>query len=187
MLNKTQPQTRSLLVSEPFMLDPNFNRSVVLLAEHNDQGSMGWVLNQPSNLVLSDVMDDIYDADFRLFIGGPVGQDSIQFVHKCYDKLNSGIDLGDGVYWGGNFESLKLLIERDEIQPNEIKFFLGYSGWTAGQLDQELRENTWMVSNTYHPDIIFVDDEENLWKEAVVNLGPKYAHVAQFPKNPMWN
>src|SRR5690606_3687625 len=122
---------------------------------------MGWVLNQPSNLVLSDVMDDIYDADFRLFIGGPVGQDSIQFVHKCYDKLNSGIDLGDNIYWGGNFEVLKVLIASNSIKEDEIKFCLGYSGWTAGQLDQELQENTWMVSNNINSDIMFVNDAEN--------------------------
>jgi len=187
MINKNQPQVRSLLVSEPFMLDPNFNRSVVLLGEHSESGTMGWVLNQPSELILSDVLDDIPVANFQLYIGGPVEQDSLQFVHKCYDKLNSGIDLGAGIYWGGNFEVLKTLIENRSIHEDEIKFFLGYSGWTPGQLEQELQENTWMVSNRYNPDLIFVNDGENLWKEAVVNLGPKYAHVAQFPKNPMWN
>jgi len=187
MINKIQPQVRSLLVSEPFMLDPNFKRSVVLLGEHNETGSMGWVLNQPSELMLSDVMDDIPFANFRLFIGGPVGQDAVQFIHKCYDQLNSGIDLGDGVYWGGNFEVLKTLIENKSIDEDDVKFFIGYSGWTAGQLDQELHENTWLVSNDFNPDLLFVNDGENLWKEAVVNLGPKYAHIAKFPKNPMWN
>lgn len=187
MINKNQPQVRSLLVSEPFMLDPNFNRSVVLLAEHNETGTMGWVLNQPSALVLGDVMDDMAHANFQLFVGGPVGQDSVQFIHKCYDKLKSGIDLGEGVYWGGDFELLKSLMEEGAVSEDEIKFFLGYSGWVAGQLEQELHENTWMVSNDYNPDLLFVNDGENLWKEAVVNLGPKYAHIAQFPKNPMWN
>jgi putative transcriptional regulator len=187
MKNESEPTVRSLLVSEPFMLDSNFVRSVVLLGEHGPGGSIGWVLNQPSNLILSDVMPDVPKGNFRLFIGGPVGQDSIQFVHKCYDRLDSGIDLGDGVYWGGNFEVLRVLIDSGAIQPDEIKFFLGYSGWTEGQLKQEITENTWMVSNSFHKDLIFVDDEENLWKEAVVNLGPKYAHVAQFPKNPSLN
>jgi len=187
MINKNQPQVKSLLVSEPFMLDPHFNRSVVLLGEYSESGSMGWVLNQPSEFLLKDVMDDIPGADFRLFIGGPVGQDSIQFIHTCYDKLNSGIDLGDNIYLGGNFETLKVLVENHAINQAEIKFFLGYSGWTAGQLEQEISENAWMVSNDFNSELLFVDDEENLWKEAVVNLGPKYAHVAQFPRNPMWN
>lgn len=188
MLNKVPPRAASLLVSEPFMLDPNFKRSVVLLCEHDDtDGTLGFILNQPDVLTLGDVLADLSEAPFRLFIGGPVGRDTLHFVHKCYDRLNSGIELANGVYWGGNFEALRLLIQRKEIGEDEIKFFMGYSGWSPGQLDQELQENTWMVSSSYHPDIVFENDEENLWREAIVNLGPKYAHVAKFPQNPMWN
>jgi len=187
MINRNQPQIGSLLVSEPFMLDPNFTRSVVLLGEDNESGVIGWVLNQPSELYLSDVMEDMEGVNFRLYIGGPVGHDSLQFVHKCYNKLQSGSDLGNGIYWGGNFETLRTLLLNNQIEEEEVKFFLGYSGWTNGQLEQEIQENTWMVSNHYNPDLVFVNDGEDLWKEAVVNLGPKYAHVAQFPKNPMWN
>lgn len=188
MLNKVPPRTASLLVSEPFMLDPHFQRAVVLLCEHDDtDGTLGFILNQPDVLTLGDVLAELPDAPFRLFIGGPVGRDTLHFVHKCYDRLNSGTELSNGVYWGGNFEALKLLIQHNEIGEDEIKFFMGYSGWSPGQLDQELKENTWMVSGSYHPDIIFESNEENLWKEAVVNLGPKYAHVANFPQNPLWN
>lgn len=178
----------SLLVSEPFMLDPNFQRAVVLICENDEAtGTVGYVLNQPGVLLLKDVIEDLPDAEFRLYVGGPVAQDTVHFVHKCYDRLNSGIALGNGLYWGGNFEVLKLLIRNQDIAADEIKFFLGYAGWAPDQLDAELKENAWMVSNQYHPDIVFVDDAENLWREAVVNLGPKYAHVANFPQNPLWN
>ena len=188
MFNKNTPQIASLLLSEPFMLDPNFQRSVVLLCEHNNEdGTVGFVLNQPATILLSDVMSELPDAEFPLFFGGPVAQDSIHFIHKCYDKLNSGIGLGNGIYWGGNFESLKILIKNGDILPEEIKFFLGYSGWSVGQLDSELKENAWVISNHYHPDITLSNDGENLWKEAIVSLGPKYAHIANFPQNPMWN
>ena len=91
--------------------------------------------------------------------------DSLQFIHKCFDRLNSGIPLGDGLYWGGNFEVLKLLIQRGEIKNDEIKFFLGYSGWTEKQLQDELKENTWIISHDFNPDLVFVQAEENLWKE----------------------
>ncbi|WP_257656828.1 YqgE/AlgH family protein [Parapedobacter lycopersici] len=188
MFNKNAPETASLLISEPFMLDPNFQRAVVLLCEHDgEEGTVGYVLNQPATIQLRDVVDSLPDADFPLFFGGPVAQESIHFIHKCYDRLNSGIGLGNGIFWGGNFESLKVLIQRGEIKEEEIKFFIGYSGWSPGQLDRELQENAWVVSNQYNPDIAFVNDGENLWKEAVVSLGPKYAHVANFPQNPMWN
>lgn len=188
MFNKNTPQVASLLISEPFMLDPNFQRAVVLLCEHHEEdGTVGYVLNQPATIQLKDVMEDLPDADFPLFFGGPVAQESLHFIHKCYDKLNSGIGLGNGIYWGGNFESLQILIRNGEINDDEIKFFMGYSGWSPGQLDEELKENAWVISNQYNPDITFGGDSENLWKEAIVSLGPKYAHVAKFPQNPMWN
>ncbi|MDF3077388.1 MAG: YqgE/AlgH family protein [Sphingobacteriaceae bacterium] len=187
MLNATDPKTASLLVSEPFMLDPNFKRSVVLLAEHSDEGTVGYVLNQRSNLMLKDVIQDCYDANFPVFIGGPVGNDTLHFIHNCYDRMNSGVQIADGVYWGGNFETLKLLVNSNQIDESEVKFFVGYSGWGEGQLHNEIDQNSWLVTNNYTPSVLFVDDEENLWKEIVTGLGPKYAHIANFPENPMWN
>ncbi|HYK76558.1 MAG TPA: YqgE/AlgH family protein [Daejeonella sp.] len=187
MLNTHQHQKGSLLLSEPFMLDPNFKRSVVLLSEDSDAGSIGFVLNQRSDLLLNDIIPECWDATFPVFIGGPVGQDTLHFIHCCYDRLNSGIEITDGLFWGGDFETLKTLINSRQIHSNEIKFFIGYSGWGEEQLETELEQNSWLISNKYNPDLIFVEDEENLWKEAVIGLGPKYAHIVNFPENPMWN
>ncbi|RXF68876.1 YqgE/AlgH family protein [Arcticibacter tournemirensis] len=187
MLNEVQPKTASLLISEPFMLDPNFKRSVVLLAEHNEEGTIGYVLNQKSDFVLSDVIAECADASFPIYIGGPVGNDSLHFLHRCYDRMNSGTEIGKGIYWGGNFETLKLLISNKQVQENEIRFFVGYSGWDIGQLAGELVQNSWLVTNQYNPDFIFTEEEENLWKDIVIGLGPKYAHIVNFPENPMWN
>lgn len=188
MLNRNTPRVASLLISEPFMLDPNFQRSVVLLCEHDPtEGTVGYVLNQPASIQLKDVIEDLAEAEFPLFFGGPVAQESLHFIHKCPDKLNSGIDLGNGLYWGGNFESLRILIGNGDITQDEIKFFIGYSGWSPGQLDSELQENSWVVANEYNPDITFGHDIENLWKEVIISLGPKYAHIANFPQNPLWN
>src|SRR5690606_20862304 len=147
MITQNTPRVRSLLVSEPFMLDPNFIRSVVILCEHDENGTVGLVLNQPSNLQVKDVVENMPDVDFPLYIGGPVGIESIQFIHKCEDRLGGGVALGDGIFWGGNFEALILLLDNKEIDKDEIKFFMGYSGWTEGQLESELKDNTWMVSN----------------------------------------
>lgn len=189
MTNKNSLEVKSLLIAEPFMQDPNFTRSVVLVCEHNEAGTLGLILNQSSNLFLKDVMDmeGIDSTSFPLYIGGPVGTDSLQFIHKCFDRLHSGLDLGEGIYWGGNFEALKLLIEKGDIKNDEIKFFLGYSGWSQKQLQDELKENAWIISNGFNPEIVFDHAEENLWKEVIINLGPKYAHIAQFPVNPSWN
>ena len=160
MLSLLNPSTGKLLISEPFLADPNFKRSVVLLAEYSHESAMGFILNQPSNLVVKDLIPDLWMADFPVFIGGPVEIETIHFVHRCYDKLNSGEEIAEGIYWGGDFETLKLLINSNNIQEDEVKFFLGYSGWGFNQLEDELVTNTWIVSDQYHQDTIFSNIEE---------------------------
>jgi putative transcriptional regulator len=187
MFNDIFPATSSLLVSEPFMLDPNFKRSVVLITEHNDDGTLGYVLNQRSNLLLKDILPECEDANFPVFIGGPVANDTLHFIHTCYDRMNSGTKITEEVYWGGNFETLKLLVNNKQVEENEIKFFIGYSGWSPDQLDNELKRNSWLINNKYNPEVLFLLDEDNLWKEVVIALGPKYAHIVNFPENPQWN
>ncbi|WP_243732456.1 YqgE/AlgH family protein [Pedobacter metabolipauper] len=168
-------------------MDPNFSRSVVLVTEHEEQGTIGFILNHPSALLLKDLIPELENADFTVYIGGPVATDTIHFIHRCYDKINDGEEIAKGIYWGGNFETLKILIKNNSIQADEIKFFIGYSGWGVKQLEQELKENTWIVSDQYHPDAVFSTNEEELWREVIVNLGPKYAHVSRFPHDPRLN
>jgi putative transcriptional regulator len=186
MLSPVKPQKGNLLISEPFMLDPNFKRSVVMLTEFENEGVLGFILNHRSDFLLSDVIPDC-SSDLPVFIGGPVANDTLHFIHTCYDKLHSGVEIMDGIYWGGNFETLKLLINTDQINSSEIKFFAGYSGWGEEQLNQELEQNSWLVANKFNSEVIFVEEEENLWREVIIGLGPKYAHIANFPENPQWN
>ena len=187
MLDNIKPKTGRLLISEPFMADPNFKRSVVLLTEHGDEGTVGYILNQVGNLLLKDVIQDLWAADNQIYFGGPVAADTLHFIHRAYDKLQSGEEIGNGIYCGGNFETLKILINTNAIDENEIKFFMGYSGWDNGQLELELTQNAWMVSDISHPDIIFGNDDEKLWRDVIVNLGPKYAHISKFPVDPSLN
>jgi putative transcriptional regulator len=187
MLTKTAPATGKLLISEPFLNDPNFKRSVVLMAEHSEEGTVGFILNQPSQLLLKDLVPDLWQANYPVFVGGPVEMDTIHFIHRCYDKLSSGEEIANGIYWGGNFETLKILVNNNAIHASEVKFFVGYSGWSKNQLIDEIKGNTWIVSSQYHPDVVFSADEEQLWREVIVNLGPKYAHVSRFPSDPSLN
>ncbi len=187
MLNNIKPKTGRLLISEPFMSDPNFKRSVVLLSEHGADGSVGYILNQVANVILKDVMQDLWQADNHIYFGGPVAADTLHFIHRAYDKLQSGEPIGNGLYWGGNFETLKILINSNAIEEHEVKFFMGYSGWENGQLDQELAQNAWMVSEVSDLNLIFSNDDEKLWRDVIVNLGPKYAHVSNFPIDPSLN
>jgi len=187
MLSQIQPSPGKLLISEPFLMDPNFKRSVVLLTDHQEEGTVGFILNQRSTLILSDLVPEFVGVELPVYIGGPVATDTLHFIHRCYDKLNDGQEVAKDIYWGGNFEALKVLLLTGSIAPAEIKFFIGYSGWSEGQLRLELEENTWMVSDRFHADVVFSDNEEELWREAVINLGPRYAHISNFPKDPNMN
>lgn len=187
MLNKVIPAKGSLLISEPFMMDPNFKRSVVLLTEHNTEGTVGYILNQKSDYVLKDVISDCWDADFQIYLGGPVATDTLHFIHQVPDKIPGGQAIGNGLFWGGDFEALKVQINHYNIKEEEIKFFMGYSGWSVDQLDEELAGNSWIVSHQYPPEMVFEESENNLWREAIVNLGVKYAHIVNFPEDPAMN
>lgn len=187
MLSSINVQTGRILISEPFLNDPNFQRSVVLIADHQLQGSLGFIINQPTNFLLKDLIPDLWDANFPVFTGGPVEIDTVHFIHRCYDKLLSGEEISEGIYWGGNFETLKILINTNQIFPQEVKFFLGYSGWGEGQLQNELEDNTWIVSDKFDADTIFSSDQQQLWRDVIINLGPKYAHVSNFPTDPRLN
>ncbi|UKT65354.1 YqgE/AlgH family protein [Pedobacter mucosus] len=187
MLNPIKPKTGRLLISEPFMIDPNFKRSVVLITEHGEEGTVGYILNQVGNLILGDVIQDLGDFDSHIYFGGPVAADTLHFIHRCYNKLQSGEPIGNGLYWGGDFETLKILISTGSIDQSEVKFFLGYSGWDESQLDREIEGNAWMVSDILDIDSIFTNDDEQLWRDVIVNLGPKYAHVSNFPVDPSLN
>lgn len=187
MLSRTAPSSGKLLISGPFLMDPNFRRSVVLLTQHQEEGTIGFILNHASGYRLRDLVPEFGGADFPVYIGGPVATDTVHFIHRCYDKLNDGEEIAKGIYWGGNFEALKVLIDTRQIAAEEIKFFVGYSGWGEQQLRNELVENTWIVSDQYGPDLIFSENEEEVWREVIINLGPKYAHVSRFPQNPNLN
>ena len=154
---------------------------------NEEEGTLGFILNQSSQFFLKDLVPDLWQADFPVFVGGPVEMDTIHFIHRCYDKMNSGEEIAEGIYWGGNFETLKILVNNYSISSTEIKFFLGYSGWSTGQLAEEITENTWIVSDQFTQDIIFSDNEEELWREVIVSLGSKFAHVSNFPTDPSLN
>ena len=187
MISRLAPSAGKLLISEPFMNDPNFTRSVILLTNYDADGTIGFVLNHPSLLKLDELITGIEGTDFPVYHGGPVAIDTIHFIHRCPEKIEDGVELLKGIYWGGDFDTLKLLMSQGEITKDDVKFFIGYSGWGVEQLAEEMQENTWIVSDQYDSDMVFTATAEQLWKEVIIHLGPKYAHVSQFPKNPNLN
>ena len=179
------PTKGKLLIAEPFLGDPNFERSAVLLCEHNEDGSFGFVLNQLSNLVLNDVLQTPTATDLPLYVGGPVGQNTLHFVHRLA-FLEDAVPLGNGIFWSGDFEQMTTLLNIGKISADDVRFFIGYSGWSSGQLDNELRQNSWIVSQT-NADFVFDTPAEHFWRAVLRQMGGEYRVKSHYPNDPRLN
>jgi putative transcriptional regulator len=175
-----------LLIANPFMQDPSFKRSVVVLVEHNTDGTVGFVLNHPLEVKLNDAASDFPQFDTQLFFGGPVQLDSLHYLHAYGDMLPGSMEICDGVFWGGNVEALKVLINANSLNPDGIKFFAGYSGWAPRQLDGELEGKSWIIAPA-ESGIVFETNPDNLWRRTLRSMGDEYAIMANFPEDPRLN
>ncbi len=184
--NEVPPQKGSFLISEPFLPDPNFERTVVLLCEHNEDGSFGFVLNKPSQVKVNEIMEDLDELDATVFVGGPVQQNTLHFVHRS-DKIEGGTEITPGLFWGGNFDQLTFLGQEGLIDINNFRFFAGYSGWSEGQLEEELKANSWIVTPPASADLIFDSDVDSLWKTVLKQLGGRFHVYSNYPTDPRLN
>jgi putative transcriptional regulator len=187
MLSTISAAAGRLLISEPFMMDPNFKRSVIILTEFSADGAMGFILNHHGEYMLGDVLPDVSYSEMPVYEGGPVGKNTLHFIHRAPEKIDGGIEIASGVFWGGDFEQIKKLVSNYQLNETEIKFFAGYSGWTPQQLDEEIAADSWIVTDKFAPETLFEGEEHNLWKDVIKGLGNRYAHIANFPENPALN
>src|SRR5436190_932769 len=134
------PAPGILLIADPFLKDPNFLRTVVILCEHQEQGSFGFVLNKQIEQTLDELITDLEGHEVPVYYGGPVQMNTIHFLHQYPDLIPGSQKISNDIYWGGNFETVTALIKSKSIDLNKIKFFVGYSGWGDGQLTDELKE-----------------------------------------------
>ncbi len=184
--HKLSPQAGRFLVSEPLMNDGIFGRSVVLLTEHNEKGSVGYVLNKPSGFTIQQVYPLFKGYNWPVFIGGPVATNSLHFVYQSDSPIKNSILVRDKLFWGGEIEELFKALKENKIRSESIKFFIGYSGWAPNQLQTELEKNYWIV-NEYDNSFIFNETPEMLWKRSVVLLDRKYHFWLNVPINPLLN
>ncbi|MEM7107605.1 MAG: YqgE/AlgH family protein [Bacteroidota bacterium] len=184
--NNIKPKRGSLLISEPFLPDPNFERTVVLLCEHNEDGSFGFVLNKLSSVTLNEIIEGVTSTKASVFIGGPVQQDTLHFIHRS-SQLEGGTEIVKGLFWGGDFEQLMSIIDTREINENDFKFFVGYSGWSAGQLEEELAANSWIVTRPASPELMFDEPADKLWKIVLRKLGGRFDVYSNYPIDPRLN
>jgi putative transcriptional regulator len=184
--NHVDPKQGNILIAEPFLAGSYFNRSIILLATYNEKGAVGFILNKKVDYPVEDLFVDFPDFDSEIHIGGPVGTDSIYFIHTLGDTIPGSIFIKENLYWGGDFESLKLQIKLGLVNSHQVRFFLGYSGWEAGQLEEEIKENSWLVADIPQADLMNID-ENVMWVQSVRAMGGKYIMWENFPENPSLN
>ncbi len=177
-------QKGDLLVAEPFLKDPSFKRTVTLVCEHNTEGSIGLVLNRPSIFRINEMIPNFPSFHSTVFYGGPVGMDRLNYIHAYGDLIIDSIHIKDNLYWNGNFDQIKELIKERKILPHNIKFFAGYAGWETGQLNEEMQDDSWIISKNY-PEIFKMS--EYMWQEVLIKMGGKNKLLSTFPEDPILN
>ena len=182
--NTLSPKPADLLLSEPTMSDFHFGRSVVLIIDHTEgEGTFGIIMNKLLNVRLNEIVDVFDDFDAPVFLGGPVAENQIFFMHTLGELIPDSCKIMDGLYWGGDTETLNTLIATGIADSSNVRFFLGYSGWDAGQLVHELECNSWIIGKADSEDL-FHTPPDQMWKTFVGRMGKDYALWSQFPRNP---
>ena len=184
--NNVLPSRGKILISEPFLRDATFGRSVVLLIDHTEEGSMGLIINKQLPIFVNDIIKEFkYIENIPLYKGGPIATDTLFYLHTLAD-IPGAIPISKGLYLNGDFDEIKKYILQGNKVDRYILFFLGYSGWESEQLSTELKENTWLVSkeeNAY----LMNGDTKDMWKQALEKLGSKYETWSRFPQVPTFN
>ena len=185
MESKLQPKQGRVLIAEPFLPGDYFNRSAVLLVQCSDEGDVGFILNKPTDLEVKELFSGFPNFESNAFIGGPVSSDKLYFLHTLGMKIPDSLPISDQLYWSGNFEHLIFLIRAGLVEEDQVRFFLGYSGWSAGQLAAEIADYSWVVTEPTVESILGSD--ENFWSESVKAIGGNALLWQNFPENPELN
>lgn len=181
------PNRGQLLIAEPSIIpDNSFNRSIILLVACTSEGSVGFIMNKRSDYTLQSFIPDMY-KDFIVYNGGPVEQENLYFIHTRPDLIESSLEISKGLYWGGNFEQVIEKIETMQIKSSEIKFFLGYTGWGTDQLEEELDNNSWVLTDNPYRGSLLNKPDFSFWKEKMIELGGEYSLWANAPEDPSLN
>ncbi len=175
-----------LLLASANMLESNFKRTVLVMCEHNEKGSLGFILNRPLEFKVSEAVAGFEEIEEVLHKGGPVQGDTVHFLHSRGDLIEDSLEILPGVFWGGDKDELSFLINTGVMRPSEIRFFLGYSGWSAGQLEAEFEEGAWYIAEG-SIGIVFGDAYERMWSRSVRSKGGEYQLVANAPELPGLN
>lgn len=161
-------------------------RTVVYLCEHQEEGSFGFVLNKSYDVTLDQLVPDLPKIKIPVYYGGPVQQDTLHFLHQLPDIIPGGQEVSKDIYWGGDYETLVSLLQKGNINPDKIRFFIGYSGWSNGQLADEMKEKSWLTVPA-KPRLVFHRNYAEIWKDSLKELGGEYTQLINYPTDPQLN
>lgn len=175
-----------LLISNPFLKDPNFIRSVIFICEYQQNGAIGFVINKLIEPEIGDLIEEAEGIHFPVYEGGPVQKETLHFLHQRPDLITGGTEVTKGIYWGGDFAEVLTLLRGKKLSRTDIKFYLGYSGWDEAQLEEEIKEKSWITRDA-NPQLVFTKDIPQLWKTALQELGGEYSQMVDYPIDPQLN
>ena len=176
-----------LLLADPNIInDPYFNRTVILITENSEDEVVGFIINKPLEYNFEDIFSGM-GKDYIIYNGGPVNKDNLYYIHNLPDLIPNSIKVSDNLFWGGDCSNVKNLIKDNKIGSNNIRFFSGYSGWTLSQLNNEIKEKSWIIINNRFNDKILKLKTNEFWKEEIKKLGNDYKIWSNAPENPNLN
>ena len=182
--NTKSPEIGKILISDPFLDEDYFRRSVILLCDHNEDGTFGFVLNNYLELGMHEIDEDFPDVHSKISVGGPVDTESIFFIHAFGDAIEGSYEIKKGIYFGGNYDQLAELIRQNPQNNKLVRFFLGYSGWGKNQLAEELKKNSWIVADNISVNDILDTNKPQFWNYCMEKQGEKFKTISKFPINP---
>jgi putative transcriptional regulator len=182
--NNEKVKTGSILISDPFLDDRYFGRSVVLLCGYGKEGAFGFVLNQYLDVDLHNLDEQFPDINARISLGGPVDKEHLFFIHTIGNRIEGSTSLYNGIYYGGDFEQLTKLFDVEPESKNKVRFFIGYSGWSEEQLDEEIKESSWLAVNNISTEMIMDTQNDKLWEMCLEKQGKRFKVISKFPRNP---
>ncbi len=183
--NRLSPKPGRILVASPTLRDMFFKSAVVIVAEHNENGTIGYIINKYSGVNIDSVIEDFPVKDIKLYMGGPVGQDLLNFIHNAGNLIKDSTPIGNGLYLGGNLDTIKDLMSKGILLPEHIKFFIGYAGWEDSQLITELTEKHWVVSKISNGDELLTEEYD--YKYEINRMDDSFRLWKNFPDDPVMN
>jgi putative transcriptional regulator len=178
-------QKGKLLLSDPFLDDEYFTRSVIQLCNHNIEGSFGFMINKPLEVKVHQAIVGFPKIDANLYYGGPVDSSVLNYLHN-YDDIEDSFEVAEGIYWNGDYDVVKDRIKSGEMDINRIRFFLGYTGWSVGQIAEEMEDKTWVLADP-SPEFLFDPNHQDLWTNILTSMGGEFAQMARYPLDPQLN